>query len=59
MKRWVEQTYLYHFHKIPLEDIAVDWTAHMGEWSCVIELQIFRKYKDKQLPTLQEFINKL
>lgn len=59
MKRWVSQAYLYHFGKIPMEDLSVDWTSHLSDYSVVIELQIFKKYKTELLPTLQEFIDGL
>lgn len=59
MKRWVSQVYLYNKSKIPLDDLSVDWTPHLSEYSVVIDLKIFKKYKETVLPTLQEFINKL
>lgn len=57
MKRWVEQVYKYHFNRIPLSDLSVDWTDFLGEYSVVIELQVMKT--TKSLPTLQQFIREL
>jgi len=57
MTRWVEQTYKYHFNRIPLKDLSVDWTDYMGDYSVVIEVKIAQS-STKSLPTLQQFIDK-